>query len=566
MLKKPPGGFFPRFGFVTHLQCYLVTHVLSAVRRSMNAARVSGYRTVNAGFIRNPLKAYTFFVRVITFPRRGAFHSVPFGRRRIYWHIYCNKSAPTHQQGRTEMDAKFSLFLGVILLATANALPATADQARAIYVKPPALERLVVDLVENNDELLSLRRELEALEEETHAAGALDDPRIGIGVANLPVDTFDFNQEPMTQKQLFIAQKFPWFGKLDLRTQRAVLAVERQKAIISVRALELVRSLSLTYYDLGATLEERRYNAELIQTVTQMLKVAEAVYASGRGLQQDVLLAQVELSKLISEKIDIEKKQRVQVARINELLNRNDSMLAAPAGQIDFLNEKFEADEMHALALRNNPRLWVQQAEIDRAEVNIALARKDYFPDMDFRVGYGQRDEGAMGNDQPDFVSASVVVNIPLYQHRKQSRQLEAALNRRKSAAKAYENLAAALPHQVDAILDEINALRENYRLFKGGLVQQTELWSRSSLAAYEVGKLEFGTMINAHVRRLRFELQAEKFRFQVYQKLAELETLTGTALADIDLATPPREALPSGKQHQRVSPPAHALSSAGVN
>lgn len=463
------------------------------------------------------------------------------------------------------MIKNMSPFVGGLILTAVFVWPATADQGRPIYLKPPALERLIIELVERNDELLSLREELAALKEEVSVAGALDDPRLGVGVANLPVDTFDFNQEPMTQKQLFIAQKFPWFGKLDLRTQRSVLAVVRQKAIIDVRALELVRSLSLTYYDLGATLEELRFNAELIQTVTQMLQVAEAVYASGRGLQQDVLLAQVELSKLVSEKISIDKKQRVQVARINELLNRGDFIQAAPTGQTDFLNLKLEVDEMHDLALRNNPRLWVKQAEIDRAKVNIDLARKDYFPDMDFRVGYGQRDEGPQGNDQPDFVSASVVINLPLYQHRKQSRQLAAALSRHKSSTKAYENLANALPHQVDALLDEIDAIRQNYRLFKGGLVQQADLWSQSSLAAYEVGKLDFDTMINAHVRRLRFELQAEKFRFQVYQKLAELEALTGTALADIEVTIPSKEKTPPKKQAKRVSRPYTAMSRAGV-
>ena len=234
-----------------------------------------------------------------------------------------------------------SRVLGVVLIWTCLSTGSSwADQVMPVYTKPSVLEKLIIDLIARNDELQSLREELAALEEEVPAAGALDDPRLGAGVANLPTDSFSFNEEPMTQKQLFLAQKFPWFGKLDLRTQRAVLAVVRQRAIIDVKAQELVKSLSLTYYDLGATLEEKRFNAELIQTVTHMLRVAEAVYASGRGLQQDVLLAQVELSKLVSEKIDIEKKQRVQVARINEVLNRNAFIQSAPADQEPLLDHQ----------------------------------------------------------------------------------------------------------------------------------------------------------------------------------------------------------------------------------
>jgi outer membrane protein TolC len=139
--------------------------------------------------------------------------------------------------------------------------------ARGLYDKPPELERLIGELIENNEELQSLAEERDALAAEISVAGTLDDPRLGIGVANLPTDTFSFSQEPMTQKTLFIAQKFPWFGKLDLRTQRAVVAVERQKAVIDARRLDLVKTLTTTYYDLGFIAESLRVNAELFQMV-----------------------------------------------------------------------------------------------------------------------------------------------------------------------------------------------------------------------------------------------------------------------------------------------------------
>ena len=44
--------------------------------------------------------------------------------------------------------------------------------------------------------------------------------------------------------------------------------------------------------------------------VKQILRMTEIGYAAGRGLQQDVLLAQVEFSKLLDEKIILRKKYR----------------------------------------------------------------------------------------------------------------------------------------------------------------------------------------------------------------------------------------------------------------
>jgi hypothetical protein len=138
------------------------------------------------------------------------------------------------------------------------------------------------------------------------------------------------------------------------------------------------------------------------------------------------------------------------------------------------------------------------------------------------------------GRDLPDFVSASVVVNLPLWRNQKQDKQLQAEENRHKAATKAYESLQHALPHQVDAVLNEIDAIQENMRLFGGGLLEQTANWSQSALSAYEVGKVDFDTMIKAHMRALQFQLQAERYRFQYTTKLTELETLAGIALKDI--------------------------------
>ena len=70
--------------------------------------------------------------------------------------------------------------------------------------------------------------------------------------------------------------------------------------------------------------------------------------------------------------------------------------------------------------------------------------------------------------------------------------------------------------------------MQENYRLVSDALILQAAQWSRSSLAAYEVGKVEFSTVINAHIRLLRFELQADRYLFSIYQKRAELEEVLG--------------------------------------
>lgn len=401
-------------------------------------------------------------------------------------------------------------------------------QAASPIWAPLPLEALIEEGLAENQEIQSMVSQVESLKEEIPFAGALDDPMLGLAILNLPVDSFSFDQEPMTQKQISIGQKIPWFGKLDLKSQRAALKAIRQQALLDARRLELAKQVAVAYYELGFITKSIETNERLAEIVNQLLVVAETRYATGRGLQQDVLQAQVELSKLLDEKIMLEKRRRTVTDRINELLNRDRFMVVEPPTGLDVMSLQLNADELTARTLQENPQLRVKQADIGIAEAEVELAKKDYWPDMDFRVAYGQRDEDRTGRSLPDFVSAQVLLNIPLWQNTRQDPKLESTRKAREAAEKSRRNLLKRLPYQVDALVTEIHKTQENYKLFTEALLLQADQWARSSQSAYEVGTIEFNTMISAHLRLLRFELQADKYQFDVYQRRAELEEILG--------------------------------------
>ena len=422
--------------------------------------------------------------------------------------------------------------VGVILTALWISLgvPASGKAESPIWAPPP-LTRLIKEGIDQNKEIKSLEDEVASLKKAIPFAGSLEDPRLGFAILNLPTDTFDFDQEAMTQKQIFIAQKFPWFGKLDLRTQRATLQAVRRQAILDAKRLELARKIAVAYYELGFVATSLEINARLTDIVNQLLGVAETRYATGRGLQQDVLQAQVELSKLLDEKITLERRRRTLEDRINELLNRESFITVLPPKNMSYPDLQLKVKHLQDQALKGNPQLRVRQAQIDIAAKDIELARKDYWPDMDVKLAYGQRDEDFMGRDLPDFVSGSVTMNIPLWQHKRQDSKLAAAKKNHQAAINFYRNLIESLPHRVDALVTEIRDTQKNYRLFTDALLLQADQWASSSLLAYEVGKLEFNTMLGARIRLLRFELQTANYMFRIYQKRVELEEVLGGPL-----------------------------------
>jgi len=332
----------------------------------------------------------------------------------------------------------------------------------------------------------------------------------------------------MTQKQISIAQKIPWFGKLDLKSQRASLKVLQREALLDARRLELAKQIALAFFDLGFIYRSIEINQKLTEIVNQLLRAAEVRYATGRGLQQDVLQAQVELSKLLEDEIGLKKRRRTLTDQINELLNREQFMAVEPQNRLDFLNLRLDSARITSKALEKNPQIQAKKAEIGIAEVDTKLARKDYWPDMDVMLAYGQRDEDMTGRDLPDFFSAQIVMNIPLWYKTRQDPKLTASLKDLDAAEKSHRNLLKRLPFRVDALITEINDLQKNYKLFTDALLLQADQWARSSQIAYEVGSIEFNTMLNAQIRLLQFELQAEKYLFDIYRKRAELEELLG--------------------------------------
>lgn len=419
----------------------------------------------------------------------------------------------------------------LLICVTVWATSALAQDALSQKLAPTELERLTIEMLANNQGLRALERKVAAMKEEVRAAGALDDPRLGFGLLNLPADSFRFDEQPMTQKQITLAQRIAWFGKRDLRTQRAVLNALKQESVLNTRRLQLIRNLTEAYFELGFVVASLEINERLTHHMDQIVQIAEARYGSGKGLQQDILQAQVEQSRLMDSRNMLKRERRSIEDRINGLLNRS---IYAPviAPSPDALPKLEGSIEIwQTIASESNPNLETRRIEIEQAKVDIDLARKAYYPDPDLKLAYGQRDEDTRGNDRSDFVSATITFSLPVWAKRKQDRRYEAAAKRREAAQAQFKDLAAQLPHQVDAVAAELDQIKENYTLYTEAILVQAGQWAESARFSYEVGKVNFNTMVSAQLQELKLEQQAKQYLYQYYRKMAVLDNLLGGRL-----------------------------------
>jgi cobalt-zinc-cadmium efflux system outer membrane protein len=390
------------------------------------------------------------------------------------------------------------------------------------------LSSLVQEALDNNPGLEAAVQRALSAERVIPQAGSLPDPKITLGLMNLPVNSFAFNQEPMTGKQISIMQMFPFPGKLSLSTEMA----EYEAAAVKYQQREMRNQIVLmvkrTYYDLYAVdraLETVQKNKDIMG---QLVRVAEIKYATGSGLQQDVLRAQVELSKLEDDLIMWQQKRLAVVAKLNAILNR-------PSGTpIGVTLPNLELPESEDLTFSQQdiehmrPLILAWKEKLDKSDTAVKFARKDMWPNIAVGMGYSQRDDLKSGAKMHDFFSASVTLDIPLFYKRKQSQKIAEKRLDFEAARADFRNVLNGILAESESQKAELGRNRKRVELYKGGILIQAEQSLESAQAGYQVGKVDFLNVVDNWMRLLNFELQYHFAMSEYHKALASYDFAVG--------------------------------------
>ncbi len=421
---------------------------------------------------------------------------------------------------------KILLFLVIssLTLASCNLLFAEEPADRTI------LDKLIDEAVENNPELKAGQEKIQVFEERPIQARSLDEPRLGLALLNLPVDTFRFDQEPMTQKQISLMQRFPFPGKLALKGDIAEKELEIVKTEYDEKKNTLIMQVKVTYQNIlfiDKSLEITKKNKGIIE---EFINIAETKYSVGKGIQQDVIRSQLELSKMTDRLLMLKQKRESAVTKLNTLLNRPADASFDETGPIEQTPFMMTFEDLRTIAEDNRPMLIGAQQLIEQYRLAQGLAEKEYYPDFDLGLSYGQRD----GNDMinwPDFFSASVSIKIPLWYKNKESRKVaEEEANLRK-ATEQYNAMKKSVSFQIKDILTEIDQYDREIELFKTGIIPQSRLSLESALSGYKVNKVDFLTLIDNQITLYNYEMDYYRAVTNHEKKLAELEAAAGKRL-----------------------------------
>jgi len=417
----------------------------------------------------------------------------------------------------------------IVLIIFLFAPEAGATNKHAGHFKQ-TLNKFIETARKQNPSLLEASNKINIYKQIPDQRSSWKDPMLTFGLENLPVDTFSFRQEAMTQKQIQLTQEIPFPGKMDLRKEAADKDVSIAKWNLKELELKIIRQVKESFFELcfvNSAIETTEQNKILLK---QFVTIAESKYSVGKGIQQDVLKAQVELSKIMDELIELRQLQANETAKLNILMNRlPQEPLEIPHGltQTGF---KFDIEALQDLAEENRPFLQGIQSAINKFTITKELAEKEYYPDFQVGLRYGQREDSPM-EDHPDFVSGFIGVNIPIWFATKQRKKVAEENYRILTAKDSYNAARNDVFLKIKLILDKEIKARKLISLIKTGIIPQARQSLESALAAYGVDKVDFLTLIANQVTLLKWEIKYHRQLTDYEQNLAALEHVVGQPL-----------------------------------
>ena len=414
-------------------------------------------------------------------------------------------------------------------LAVLLALGASASALANDALPGATLESLLSLAKERNPEYASMRHEADAAAERIAPAGALPDPKLRVELMDITKmgeqnPTLLPNQVGSTRYTLM--QDLPWFGKRALRRDIAALEFEGAKWRALGTWAELSSRIKSGYAQFYYLHQNERLTKEILDLMARLEQVAQARYAGGLAVQQDVIRAQVEQSNMRNELIAVENERRMVQARLNALVARAAN---APLAQPERLRPLPPAAQLEESALAErvrlrNPQLFSDGAKLKAAQTTRELTYKNRFPD--FNVGITPVQYAGAIKEW----SLMVELNIPLQQstRRAQEREAEAMLSAARTRKEATANQVLS---ELAENLSGLDAARRTEMTTTTSLMPQADLTFKAALASYETGKVDFATLLDAQ-RQIRLAKQNQiKAQFEGQMRLAEIEKLLGEDL-----------------------------------
>lgn len=371
----------------------------------------------------------------------------------------------------------------------------------------------------------------DALLEESIADGALPDPRMTLGAANLPTDTFDTGQEAMTQATVGLTQRIPRGNSRQLASAKKAEMAAVQPFRRANRRAQVEQTVTQLWLEVWRSEQSIRLIESNRGLFEQLEDVAEAGYTSASmgSRQQDVIRASLELTRLEDRLTALQVQQASNREALAEWIGLNQAQLAVT----DHVPRELLAElpsawaEIATDSLPRHPAVRATDQLIEAQSVDVDLARQSYKPEWSISAQYGYRDRAPNGEDRADLFSVGIGFDLPLFTGNRQDRKLNASVARLEAAKTERILQLRGLRAKARAAVVRIQRLDERIALYEKTLLPQMEAQASAALTAYNNDDGDFAEAVRARIAELNAQVELIQMKAERAGNMANFRYLT---------------------------------------
>ena len=378
--------------------------------------------------------------------------------------------------------------------------------------------------------IMSQQWQAQSLSEQSIADGQLMDPKLQIGLSNMPTDTFEFDQENMTQFKVGIVQQFPSGDTLNIKQQKTQKQSELIQSRISERKLIIIKDIRLTFLEIYYWEQAKKTINKNKRLFSQLVNIVQSMFSVGRNNQQDLIRAQLELSRLDVRLTKITQKVNTQRSKLSRWLGAQKSSLPL-ASKLPELSIPVLSDDFETLSqlFYSHPKIQEVDKKMEISRKDIDLAKESYKPGWGLNVSYGYRDNKPNGMKRSDFLSAGVTIDLPLFTANRQDKKLLA----KEHSYQSLKDKRVELLRQLVADLQEEAAneeqLHNRHQLYNNLLLPQAKQQAQASLLAYQSDQGDFADVMRAYIYELNANLDERRIAVDHLQSKAKILYFTSS-------------------------------------
>jgi outer membrane protein TolC len=423
----------------------------------------------------------------------------------------------------------------VILVLSVSSLPAQtgADaetEADRFNYSDDQVRGLIGTLLEENPTLVSARARSASSYERVPQERSLPDPLLRYQYYARKPET---RVGPM--EHLFeVSQAVPWGGKRKLQAARATSTAVSRGSEAEDLERRLVADLKRAYFEAAYLQEALSVTDEDRELLRRFESIALTRYATGQGIQQNVIRVQTDISRLDDREIYLRERLDIVVRRISELIGRPERALALRSIELALPTVAYVREDLEQAAITEHPRVHAVEQIVEADRIWARRRKLESKPDFRFGLGYtivGQRDDPAGtinppdGNGQ-DILALTAGINIPL--HRK---RIRAGVAEALESERANKELLAAVRDRLRLDIQEsllrLESLSERGRLYREVIIPQAEESLASAESAYTTDRLSFFDLLDAERVLFQSRLAYHRLVADLWIAFADLEFST---------------------------------------